>query len=446
LVVCAHQLYARRAPPRAQASAGSCRSSDRVGERPREIMPAWPGRLVIRGPNISLPDGSPVRLRGFNLLYQLDTLYAVPRDDTDAALKRLLPGTNVVRLVMLHWDDRPTEMAGKNSDNDCSEVHHRGDGHTIRERCLEQFDAVLRWTARQGLWAIITARASIAAGEDLPENHGGAGDTFFNDPALRARFIKTWTTIAARYKFFERIAGYELLSEPRVQPNTVPAERVRAVYEEMVTAVQAVDARTPILVGPAPFYSRSNLPDIRMPTKHNIIYNFNFFVPRHYVQRLETGLRYPGRMPCCFVHDKDHAKCCPHAPHGADLSKLPCCAAPLDVDSKTLEDELEDALRFSHDHGVPILMDQWGVQREAVGRADYLRDVLRGATNQPLLFLLTSGGRDRSVARVVGRCSTYLNADRCIGRTGSGGTVRIDRSQSFTRTTSARWLTLTLKP
>ena len=175
-------------------------------------MPAhWPARLVIRGPNISLPDGSPARLRGFNLLFQLDTPYALPREDTDVLLKRLLPQTNVVRLVMLHWDDRPTENAGPSNENDCSEVQHMGDGHTIRQRCLEQFDAVLKWTAKQGLWAIITARASIAAGEDMPENHGRLGDTFFNDKELRARFLKTWTAIAERYKSFEMIAGCEPL-------------------------------------------------------------------------------------------------------------------------------------------------------------------------------------------------------------------------------------------
>jgi len=148
-------------------------------------MPKWPARLAIRGPNITMPDGTPARLRGFNLLFQLDTAYALPSDETDTLLRRLLPDVNVVRLVMLHWDDSPTENAGPSNENDCSEVQHAG--HYIRERCLEQFDAVLRWTAEQGLWAILTARASIAAGDDSPENPYGAGETFFNDLPLRAR-------------------------------------------------------------------------------------------------------------------------------------------------------------------------------------------------------------------------------------------------------------------
>ena len=101
------------------------------------------------------------------------------------------------------------------------------------------------------MWAIITARASIAAGE--PDDHGELGDTLFTDRSLRARFTKTWTTIADRYKSFEMIAGYEILSEPRVQPDQVPIEQVREFYEELITSVQRVDARTPIFVGPRRF-------------------------------------------------------------------------------------------------------------------------------------------------------------------------------------------------
>ena len=337
-------------------------------------MPRWPARLAIRGPNITFPDGTPAQLRGFNLLFQLDTPFASPREDTDLLLPKLLPKVNVVRLVMLHWDDSPTENAGPSNQNDCSEVQH--EGHSLRERCLEQFDAVLKWTAEQGLWAILTARASIAAGDDSPENPNGYGDTFFNDAALKARFLSSWKTIAERYKSYEKIAGFELLSEPRVQPQTVPAKDVRAFYEELVTAVQAVDARTPLLIGPAPYYDRLNLPDIIMPAKRNIIYNFNFFVPRAYVQQLDSRLHYPGNMPCCGFHDKDHRACCPSVAPGTDLSKHACCAAPVVVDRSALESALIQPLQVAQNYGVPVLLDQWGVTRGAPGRVGYLQDML----------------------------------------------------------------------
>ena len=167
-------------------------------------------RLVVRGPNITMEDGRPVRLRGFNLLYMLDSNFDKPRDDVDGLLKRLLPDVNVVRLVMLHWDDRPTEMSGRGNSNDCSEVRSaNGNQFVISIRCLEQFDRILQWTSQQGLWAIITARASIAAGERLPDDgptHGKAVDpklvshTVFGNAKLQARFLDMWRVVANRYK------------------------------------------------------------------------------------------------------------------------------------------------------------------------------------------------------------------------------------------------------
>ena len=131
------------------------------------------------------------------------------------------------------------------------------------------------------------------------------------------------------------------------------------------------------MVGPAPFYSRSNLPLVLLPSSlGNVIYNFNFFVPRPYVQQLDPALRYPGFMQCCDVFDKEHRKCCPDARDGQDLSKLPCCAERLLVNKRTMEQQLIDPIQFGHSNGVPVVLDQWGVQRGASGRLDYLHDML----------------------------------------------------------------------
>ena len=60
------------------------------------------------------------------------------------------------------------------------------------------------------------------------------------------------------------------VSEPRVQPNVVPIEGVRAFYESVADAVQKVDPHTPILIGPSPFYSRANLPGVLMRNRRNV--------------------------------------------------------------------------------------------------------------------------------------------------------------------------------
>ena len=340
-------------------------------------MVTLPRRLTVNRTEI-LDGGRPIRLRGFNLLFMLDSPYEVPRVDTDGLLKQLLPGVNVVRLVMLHWDDGPTESAGKDNRNDCSETRYSVPSASINVRCLSQFESILQWTAAQGLWAIITARASIAAGEPSKDGVVHAGNTLFGNDDLRRRFIAMWRAVAARLKNFDMIAAYEILSEPRVHADVVPASKVRELYEEAVTAIQAVDPRTPCVVGPAPFYDRVNLADAFLPTKRNVIYAFNFFVPQAYVQHRDDAqaAKYPGDIPCCELHDKEHRKCCPDVKQGVDLSRRSCCHQLVRVDSGVLEQELVETLRFGQSRGVPLYLDQWGVERGMSGRLDYLRDML----------------------------------------------------------------------
>ena len=104
-------------------------------------------RLSIRGRDIYYPDGKPALLRGMNVMFELDSEFAFPRADTDDLLFELLPGTNLLRLVMLRWDDRPTRA--KNGDgNDCSSGNIHS-GRAIAPRCLEQFTEILRWCDAQ---------------------------------------------------------------------------------------------------------------------------------------------------------------------------------------------------------------------------------------------------------------------------------------------------------
>ena len=339
-------------------------------------------RLTVNGSLLRYPDGGEAVLRGFNLLFMLDTHFALPRDDTDGLLKELLPETNVVRLVMLHWDDTPTENAGRDNHNDCSEsgmrATHDDPYGTISVRCLEQFDRVLRWTASQGLWAIITARASIAAGEPHSDGSFRASETVFMNEKLKRRFVEMWRVVAARYKSFDMIAAYEILSEPRVHPpHEVSAEAVRSTYEAAVEAIQRVDPHTPCIVGAAPFYDRTRLQDALLP-KSNVIYAYNFFVPRRWTNGELRDAAYPGSVPCCELHDKAHARCCPKvsARAGTDLGKMPCCRVSVPVNSATLEEQLLEPLRFGAAHQVPVFMDQWGVQRDMHGRVSYLQDML----------------------------------------------------------------------
>merc|ERR1712228_762815 len=97
---------------------------------------------------------------------------------------------NLARLVMNHWHDAPTEKKGDCSSQDPSTGY-------LTEECLKQFDDIIRWTTKEAdppIWSIITARASLAAGD------GGPGKTVFTNETLKSQMVNMWGTLAARYK------------------------------------------------------------------------------------------------------------------------------------------------------------------------------------------------------------------------------------------------------
>ncbi|KAL3906438.1 MAG: hypothetical protein SGPRY_010544 [Prymnesium sp.] len=119
-------------------------------------------RLTVAGEQLLEEGRRPAVLRGFSLLFMLDSIFDAPRRDTDDIMLQRLPRTNLVRLVMLHWDDKPTALEGTSNRNDCAQTsEHRW---VVQAACLDQIEKVLQWTASHGLWAVITARASLAAG------------------------------------------------------------------------------------------------------------------------------------------------------------------------------------------------------------------------------------------------------------------------------------------
>ena len=100
------------------------------------------------------------------------------------------------------------------------------------------------------------------------------------------------------------VAGYEIMSEPRVEENEVDPEVVRDFFAEACRTVHQADPATPCVVGPAPFYHAAHLDRVYLRSNTNVIYVFNFFIPKAFVSGDDRKLRYPGMMRCCDVHDK----------------------------------------------------------------------------------------------------------------------------------------------
>ena len=138
--------------------------------------------------------------------------------------------------------------------------------------CLDAMDRLIRQATERGLWVIIAARAKYAAGWDWP-----AQPDVFHDASLRRKYYAMWSFVAARYSAWARVAGYEIMSEPRTK--VVPQAEVMEFMQGGCDAVHAHDPRALCVVGPAPYYKAWELSDALLLPRRNVLYTFDFFVP-----------------------------------------------------------------------------------------------------------------------------------------------------------------------
>ena len=288
------------------------------------MLPASAPRRLTFHPNGTLtePGGKPILLRGFTFDYKRGPHGGHSQKnvtDEDRQVSKLLPNTNFARLVMVHWHDEPTRHHGDCASDDPALGF-------LNQPCLDQFDRIIKWAAKR-MWVTITARASLAAGDGAP------GRTIFNNATLRKQMVSMWGFLARRYAGHDHIAGYEVMSEPRVGD----ASAVHAFHLTACHHVWKGDPAAGCFVGPTKFYDRTHLSSAYLIADARVVYAANMF---DYVEGTDAG-----------------------EVRAALLRKLGMIS------------------NFSTTFSVPVWVDQWGVQDDSPGgevaHATYLREILQ---------------------------------------------------------------------
>ena len=103
---------------------------------------------------------------------------------------------------------------------------HNTPPHFFNEKCFEYLDPWVRSATDAGLWVVLAVRGEYVAGQLYDSD---PGTVIFRNATLRAMLCAMWKHVAAHYASFDRIAAFEILSEPR--DKSVSASAVRAVCE-----------------------------------------------------------------------------------------------------------------------------------------------------------------------------------------------------------------------
>ena len=274
----------------------------------------------------------------------------------------------------------------------------------FNDKCFEDLDAWVKSATNAGLWVVLAVRGEYIAGQNFASD---PSSVVFRNDTLKSMMYAMWRHVASHYGSFDRIAAYEILSEPR--DKTIGADVVRDFYEGGCKATQAVDPRTPCMVGNAPYYKLWKFgDDTLLRDTANVIYTFDYFNPDAFVfgeggagslrgslrgsralrfgssedgpQRdLEAAAsapplpKYNASYPCSSLYDGWVEQVCP----SWNLSNFD---TPIRFDKEWHAHNLRlfaDALREKH--SVPVFMNQFEVVHgvsAASGRYAYIDDLL----------------------------------------------------------------------
>ena len=315
-------------------------------------------RLHINDDKIYYPNGTEIRFQGFNMLW--DQSIPITVNDPKVA-KDYLPGINVARLVMVHWDDgkRNNPVTGQPY-IDCMS-NNQSNGY-LKQECLDAFDERISWMQESNIWSIITLRGQYAAGGDYPTH-----SDIFHNITMYNQFKYMWGYLANRYKNTDYIAGMEIMSEPRTD---VELSQVTSMYDDVCSHILSFDPNMICIIGAAKYYNLCNLNETMLLNNipNNVIYAFNFFIPQKYdTNATDYPVSYPGQMKCC-----DFEKKC--LPGHCQQNK---CTYNVTINKQWLSDSMDIVINnFRNKYNKPIYIDQWGIWYNQTDYLTYVNDLL----------------------------------------------------------------------
>ena len=331
--------------PKANRSEASFVSGPKPPPSPSDI------RLHVEGSNLIDPQGKIVRLVGFN--WPLEHVHL----GDGAVMREKLPGVNLVRLVGVLWDN-------SKSASDC----YSDQFPYFKDSCFARLDTAVRAAVDAKLWVVLAARCEFAAGQAYLTNPMA---NVFHNMTLRNMLYTAWQHVVKHYQSWDYIAAYEVMAEPR--DKLVNASVVREFYAGACSAVRRVEANTPCLVGPSPYYKLWNFnSSILLPNTSNVVYTFDYFQPSDFVFGRSDIPTYPGTYNCSTVYGGEPwvSQCCPGG--------LPSVLIELNI-SWHMQNIAQYALKLRAQN-VPVIVNQWSAVHgldAAAGRFRFISDVAR---------------------------------------------------------------------
>lgn len=246
--------------------------------------------------------------------------------------------------------------------------------YVLDEQVQANLDRLVEMAGQADLFVVITFRTGPGR-SDFTFYRDGAGEWFdpdllietvWTDPAAQDAWVDMWRYTADRYRETPNVAGYDLMCEPNGEgvlldmydPELFFPEHTGSLldwnqfYPRLVDGIREVDSEKPILVSAQGWGSVCWLPALVPTGVSRTVYMVHQYEPQGDYSHQGAGGQntYPGEFDLDWDGEPD--------PFHRDW----------------LAEYLSTIEAFRREHGVPVSVNEFGVERWVPGAAEFMAD------------------------------------------------------------------------
>ena len=246
--------------------------------------------------------------------------------------------------------------------------------YVLDQEVQANLDGLIEMAEQADLFVILTFRTGPGR-SDFTFYRDGAGDWFdedllietvWTDGAAQDAWAEMWRYTAGRYRDNPVVVGYDLMCEPNGEgifldvydPELFFPEHAGSLldwnqfYPRLVEAIREVDTETPVLVSAQGWGAVRWLPALEPMSDPRLVYMVHQYEPQEtYTHQGPEGVNaYPGEFDVTYDGEPDRF----------DRAWLEALVAPVSA--------------FQEAHGVPVGVNEFGIERWVPGAAQFMDD------------------------------------------------------------------------
>ena len=167
------------------------------------------------------------------------------------------------------------------------------------EQRLLVVDQMLGWCQKYGVRAVVDLH-SPPGGQAFEAGYVTARGRIFTQPEAQAKFVQVWQKIAARYKGWHMIWGFDLVNEPDDSMVAEDCLDWNGLADKTARAVRAIDSDRAIIIEPDQWGNPQAFSSFKPLDVPNVIYSFHFYQPMRFthqgIQGNASPVAYPGEI------------------------------------------------------------------------------------------------------------------------------------------------------